>query len=144
MSSGNEYIALPDAPNVQGYSFEGWYLDKNVWNTPFDGYNYLNSAITTDINVYAYYRKVEVKYTVSFETYGGTKVDYMYVSVINSSPVTTKVGPYEFDGWYFDSNFTRPVTFPYYPDGDITLNLYGDGGQPLSAGSEIILYGVRK
>ena len=43
------------------------------------------------------------------------------------------------------------ATFPTYvpssfvpPDGDITLNLYGDGGQPLSAGSEIILYGVRK
>ena len=52
------------------------------------------------------------KYTVQFETNGGTAVNDMTVSTIDESPVTTREG-YTFVGWYTESSFTKKVTFPY-------------------------------
>ena len=52
------------------------------------------------------------KYTVQFDTDGGTVVGDMTVSVIDISPVTTREG-YTFDGWYTEAAFVKRVTFPY-------------------------------
>ena len=63
--------------------------------------------------------------------------DYGYVLPVHLTATNRLTCPSATLPTYVPSSFAPP-------DGDITLNLYGDGGQPLSAGSEIILYGVRK
>lgn len=89
----------------EGYTFEGWYADKNFTEKvafPYD--------VTRAQTLYAKWEKNT--YTVHFETDGGTAVGDMTVSVIERSPSTEKKG-YTFDGWYTDKNFTEKVTFPY-------------------------------
>ena len=89
----------------EGYTFEGWYADKNFTEKvtfPYD--------VTRAQTLYAKWKKNT--YTVHFETDGGTAVGDMIVSVIERSPSTEKKG-YTFEGWYADENFTEKVTFPY-------------------------------
>ncbi len=118
-TSGNETLTLPSAPNKDNYTFEGWFFDNGTWKNELTETTYADKPLTTDVNVYAYYKKTEAtdpeppqKYTVQFDTDGGTAVNDMTVSTIAKSPVTTKKG-YTFVGWYTESAFTNKVTFPY-------------------------------
>ena len=108
----------------EGYTFEGWYTDKNFTEKvtfPYD--------VTRAQTLYAKWKKNT--YTVHFETDGGTAVRDMTVSVIESSPSTEKKG-YTFDGWYADENFTEKVTFPYEVTAEQTL--YAKWTQNIPAG----------
>ena len=89
----------------EGYTFEGWYTDKNFTEKVTFPYE-----VTRAQTLYAKWEKNT--YTVHFETDGGTAVGDMIVSVIERSPSTEKKG-YTFEGWYADENFTEKVTFPY-------------------------------
>ena len=89
----------------EGYTFEGWYTDKNFTEKVTFPYE-----VTKAQTLYAKWEKNA--YTVHFETDGGTAVGDMIVSVIERSPSTEKRG-YTFKGWYADKNFTEKVTFPY-------------------------------
>ena len=97
----------------EGYTFEGWYTDKNFTEKvtfPYD--------VTRAQTLYAKWKKNT--YTVHFETDGGTAVRDMIVSVIERSPSTEKKG-YTFEGWYADKNFTEKVAFPYEVTAEQTL-----------------------
>ena len=118
-TSGNETLTLPSAPNKDNYTFEGWFFDNGTWKNELTETTYADKPLTTDVSVYAYYKKTEAtdpeppqKYTVRFDTNDGTAVNDMTVSTIAKSPVTTKKG-YTFVGWYTESSFTNKVTFPY-------------------------------
>ena len=118
-TAGNEEIGLPDAPKKEGFTFDGWYSDKGTWENELTETTYADKPLTADVSAYAYYKKIEEptpeppqKYTVQFDTDGGTAVSDMTVSTIAKSPVTTKKG-YTFVGWYTESSFTNKVTFPY-------------------------------
>ena len=118
-TSGNETLTLPSAPNKDNYTFEGWFFDNGTWKRELTETTYADKPLTTDVNVYAYYKKTEAtdpeppqKYTVHFDTDGGKAVNDMTVSTIAESPVTTKKG-YTFVGWYTESALTNKVTFPY-------------------------------
>ena len=89
----------------EGYTFEGWYTDKNFTEKVAFPYE-----VTAEQTLYAKWKKNT--YTVHFETDGGTAVEDMTVSVIERSPSTEKKG-YTFEGWYADENFTEKVAFPY-------------------------------
>ena len=89
----------------EGYTFEGWYTDKNFTEKVAFPYE-----VTRAQTLYAKWKKNT--YTVHFETDGGTAVEDMTVSVIERSPSTEKKG-YTFEGWYADENFTEKVAFPY-------------------------------
>ena len=118
-TAGNETLILPAAPNKDGHSFEGWFFDSGTWKNELTETTYADKPLTEDVGVYAYYKKTEdpdpeppQKYTVQFNTDGGTAVNAMTVSVIEQSPSTTRKG-YTFDGWYTENTFTNKVTFPY-------------------------------
>lgn len=126
-TSGNEILVLPEAPQKEGYAFEGWFFDNGTWRNELTADTYADAPLTADVNVYAYYRKTEdpepeppQKYTVQFNTDGGTAVNAMTVSVIEQSPSTTREG-YTFDGWYTENTFTNKVTFPYEVTKEQTL-----------------------
>lgn len=118
-TAGNETLVLPAAPNKDDHSFEGWFFDSGTWQNELTETTYADKPLTEDVGVYAYYKKTEdpdpeppQKYTVQFDTDGGTAVGDMTVSVIEQSPVTTREG-YTFDGWYTEAAFAKRVTFPY-------------------------------
>ena len=91
---------------VTGFEFEGWFLDPDIWEEPFDGKNFADKPITAEVNVYAKYEKTQpTAYLVEFDTDGGSAVSSMTVSVIETSPYTEKSG-YQFVGWYKDADRT--------------------------------------
>ena len=120
-TAGNETLVLPAAPNKDDHSFEGWFFDSGTWQNELTETTYAYKPLTEDVGVYAYYKKTEgpdpepeppQKYTVQFNTDGGTAVGDMTVSVIDTPPVTARKG-YTFDGWYTEATFVKRVTFPY-------------------------------
>ena len=108
----------------EGYTFEGWYADKNFTEKVTFPYE-----VTRAQTLYAKWEKNA--YTVHFETDGGTAVEDMTVSVIERSPSTEKKG-YTFEGWYADENFTEKVAFPYEVTAEQTL--YAKWTQNIPAG----------
>lgn len=112
-----------------GYTFAGWYKDGGFVKKAVFPYE-----VTEDQTLYAKWEKN--KYTVRFDTDGGTYVSDMIVSVIDRSPETTK-DRYEFEGWYTDKTFSNKISFPYEVTEDLTL--YAKWTQ---SGSEKIVFSV--
>ena len=54
-TAGNEEIVLPAAPQKEGLTFDGWYLDKDVWRDKLTKDSFSDRALTENINAYAYY-----------------------------------------------------------------------------------------
>lgn len=52
-TSGLEVINLPVEPAITGYSFEGWYFDKDVWQIELTSLTFINAELTQNKNVYA-------------------------------------------------------------------------------------------
>lgn len=110
-------------PTRSGYSFEGWFSDAEL-TQPITSIKLL--ANTT---IYAKWSKISTggggggavaakKYTLTFDTNGGSKVDSLEVKqgakVSLDKYISNKSG-YKFDGWYSDKELTKKVT-------EITLN----------------------
>ena len=122
-TSGNEILTLPDAPQKENYSFKGWYFDNESFEDELTNDFYENTPLTTDVNVYAYYELVNEEpkeFKVSFNSNGGSKVEDVVTSIIESEPVTTRDG-YTFLGWYLEENFINKVAFPFEVTKDQTL-----------------------
>ena len=114
--TGTEDEAIGDfdvtEPTKTGYTFAGWYYELNGTETEFNK----DTVITDNINVYA--KWTVNKYTVTFNTNGGSSVtsqsvEYNKTATKPADP--TKAG-YTFENWYSDSalttvyNFSTPVT----------------------------------
>ena len=99
-------VGVPAAPTNDGYSFAGWYTDVKC-TTAYD----FNLPVNTDITLYA---KWLAKYTVSFDTDGGSTVESQTVVTRNKAtkPAVnpTKKG-YNFVGWYTDNTYTTEFDF---------------------------------
>lgn len=99
-------VGVPAEPTNDGYSFGGWYTDVNC-TTAYD----FNTPVNEDITLYA---KWLAKYTVSFDTDGGSTVESQTVVTGNKAtkPASnpTKDGC-NFKGWYKDSAHTNEFDF---------------------------------
>lgn len=99
-------VVKPDEPTNDGYSFGGWYTDVNC-TTTYD----FSTPVNTDITLYA---KWLAKYTVSFDTDGGSTVEAQTVVTGNKATkpavIPTKKG-YNFIGWYTDNTYTTEFDF---------------------------------
>lgn len=108
-------------PTKEGYSFKGWFLDKDVWNMPFTANSLVDAPIQNDMTVYA---KWEInQYTISFNSNGGsdiTAITQDYNTVVVAPAVPTKIENV-FDGWYNDLELTTIFAFTTMPSEDITL-----------------------
>ena len=98
-------IAEPNAPTRAGYTFGGWYSDSNLTM----GYSF-TTAVTNNMTLYA---KWTARYTVDFDSNGGSAVADQTVNegikaVAPDAP--TKIG-YVFSGWYSDSTLTIVYDF---------------------------------
>lgn len=118
---GMTTVTLPEDPQIENYKFIGWYLEDG---TPFDGT--LTVPLKEDLKVYARFSKIEEpepqKYTITFDSRGGSEVPSTITDKIQSSPFTQKEG-FVFSGWYTDISCEDKykVDFPFAPDKDMTL-----------------------
>lgn len=110
----NTLVSKPETdPIKDGYVFSGWYADT-AYKNEFD---FENTKIKKDTTIYA---KFVVLGKVHFKTNGGSSIESKSCSELIEAPVTTKEG-HSFDGWYYDSSFNNPVTFPTKINGTITM-----------------------
>lgn len=56
-TKGNEIIVMPTNPKKDGYTFVGWFWDKDTWQRPFTANTMLNEPMNSDMKVYAYFEK---------------------------------------------------------------------------------------
>lgn len=112
----NSLVEAPEAPTKDGYTFSGWYIDKN-----FNEEYTFDRMPSKDITLYAKY--TVNTYTLSFETFGGTVIDYQIINYGNniylpSNPIKEGCS---FVGWYLDMELTEPLDFNRMPARDVTL-----------------------
>jgi uncharacterized repeat protein (TIGR02543 family) len=102
----NNKIAKPNNPKKSGYTFDGWYIDKDCT----EAYNF-NTQITDDLTLYA--KWTINKYDVTFESNGGSTVNKQTVEYNSKAvkPNNPKKSGYTFDGWYTDSKCTKTFDF---------------------------------
>lgn len=144
-TSGNEGLVLPSAPQKEGYTFIGWFFDKDSWQNRLTENTYKEQALSENVSVYAYYKKEEAEkpaeFAVHFELNGGSGVSDVTVSEIATEPQPLKEG-YAFKGWYKESNFVNQVVFPYqvtaaqtlyakWEKNRYTVKFITNGGTPL-------------
>ena len=117
-----EYGSLIENPGVPtknadaqySYTFEYWYVDG--LDTPFD---FTKDTIAGNLTLCAKWTPVKNKYTVTFDTNGGTTVNPIsnveYGSTITAPTAPTKADDenytYAFAGWYKDSGLQTSFDF---------------------------------
>ena len=52
-TSGSELIQMPQNPTKEGYTFDGWFWDNQIWEKPFTANSLLDAPLSSDMNVYA-------------------------------------------------------------------------------------------
>ena len=132
----------PVEPTLKGYTFDGWYLDGE--EEPFD----FGTTITSDITLTA---KWEInKYTVTFDSYGGSKVDPQVVEygLYAQEPEEPTLKGFTFAYWYLDDENeaydfeNTPVTADITLTAKWNINKYTvafntDGGTPVPPAQEV-------
>ena len=104
------YLEKPEFIVPDGYTFSGWYADKDLVNE-FD----FTTPITEDTSIYCEVRDGNKEFTVTFESNGGSKVDSQKVkdgSVATEPEAPTREG-YTFGGWYTDKKCTDGNEFDF-------------------------------
>ena len=51
-TNGEEIIKMPENPTKDEYTFDGWFWDKDTWQTPFTANSLLDAPLSSDMNVY--------------------------------------------------------------------------------------------
>ncbi len=128
-TAGYEEIKLPQAPFKEGLEFDGWYLDKNIWENKLTNDSFISKALEEDINAYAYYKEVAeptpIKYTISF--YVDDKIFDTIETAGNETlvlPIAPQKDNYSFLGWYFDNNsWTNKLYEDTYQNISLTENV---------------------
>ena len=93
----------------------------------FTNWSPIVEPASKDMVYVAQFKEVPLKFTITYELNGygellnpvnevtyGDALDY---PELDKSGVTNLA----FDGWYFDAEFNNRVSFPYYPEGNVTL-----------------------
>lgn len=112
-------VIQPANPTKEGYIFDGWYIDKEL-TIAYD----FNTATKENMTLYAKWNAiVQKKYTVKFNTNGGSVVDDQIIekdSLVKQPDPPTRSG-YTFEGWYTSASDGEKFNFNSVITGDITL-----------------------
>lgn len=56
-TNGKEIVKIPNNPAKEGYTFDGWYWDKDEWQKPFTANSLLDAPISSNMSVYAKWKE---------------------------------------------------------------------------------------
>ena len=104
-------------PEVEGYTFDGWYTTNDTHSTEFD----FTQPIKSNTTVYAKWTAKD--YEVSFVTEHGkapTSQNVPYNGTATDPGKLTEEG-YTFDGWYADAAYTKEFNFSTPITGDTRI-----------------------
>lgn len=62
-TDGKSEISLPKEPVKEGYVFDGWFFDKNIWNLELEKDTLVENRINQDVTVYAKWQSEGYKAT---------------------------------------------------------------------------------
>ncbi|CAM4188287.1 InlB B-repeat-containing protein [Saccharibacillus endophyticus] len=108
-------IAAPEMPTRNGYVFGGWYSNSTLTNL----YDF-NTPIAANLSLYA---KWTARYTVTFNSNGGSNVDSQTIDrdgKVQLPPAPTR-DEYTFVGWQIDESLTQGYDFDTSVTNDLTL-----------------------
>lgn len=60
-TSGKSVLVMPSNPTKEGYVFDGWFWDEEIWKKPFTANSVLDAPLSSDIKVFAKFSKEEEK-----------------------------------------------------------------------------------
>lgn len=129
--SEGKYATEPLAPVKEGFKFMGWR------KTPTSTVNYqFKTAVTKDLNLYA---KFLQKYTIHFETNGGTTIpdEVVLQGYRLDKPISPTLLDKYFAGWFQDEALT--ISFDFNSTISSSFTLYAKFVDSL-AGYESVLY----
>lgn len=134
-TAGKETIDLPAAPQKEGYTFSGWFLDKDVWQNELTKDTFADRALTENVNAYAHYTQNEAplppaasEFTITF--YIGETASASIETAGNETltlPVAPEKDTYTFEGWFFDNGtWNNRLTESTYANKPLTedVNVY--------------------
>ena len=115
----NSYVKEPTAPTKDGYIFAGWYADSAFTKT----FDFKNTKITSDTKIYAKFVSEDEKFTVSFNSNGGSTVASQTVNAGEKAvkPTDPTKANSIFAGWYCDADLTEAYDFNTPVLSNITL-----------------------
>ena len=102
---------MPENPVRDGYVFDGWYLDQNIFIEPFTPSYLLENDVLTDITLYA--KWTLISYDVIYMLNGGMNQQnnpLTYTILENHILVAPTRTGYVFGGWYIDSAMTTAIS----------------------------------
>lgn len=100
-TNGKEKIELPPQPSNDGYVFDGWYFDKEIWNEPLLTDAFINKSLNEQIKVFAKWTLSH--YNISYKNTKDTVNDNVTSYTIETSDIILKPlekSGYDFLGWY--------------------------------------------
>lgn len=108
---------LPANPTRAGYTFNGWYFDKDFKN-PFNP----SAAIFKSITLYAKWTRAET-FTVTYDLGYVDQVQKLEVTwgALAENRAPSRAG-YVFAGWFTDSQLTKPYDFTLPVTSNLTLH----------------------
>lgn len=110
-------LTLPVAPQKTGYSFAGWYRDKDIWLEPFNINEINNHQAVADITVYAKWNKNTYNVTLKRNIAEAGNTNFGVQSFEFGTDVTisaTVNNGYVFDGWFDnDVKLSEDTTYSF-------------------------------
>ena len=121
LNKGDKYGTLP-TPVRSGYTFEGWYTEKNGGTKVSS-----NTIINSNVIIYAHWKKASsptTKYTLTYNANGGkvtpTSKTLNKGSKYGTLPTPTRSG-YTFNGWYTEKNGGTKVSSNTIINSNVTI-----------------------
>ncbi len=113
----NSYLAIPEEPTRENYSFGGWYKDEDCTREfTFFGAQMPKKNLTI-------YAKWNTLHGIIFNTNGGSEVNSIFGET--GDPVSEPTPPtktdYIFEGWYADEDLTEKYDVVTIPNNVITV-----------------------
>ena len=116
--SGTVIGTKPDDPARTGYTFDGWYKEKEGKNA----WDFANDVVNGNTTLYAGW--TPIPHTVSFDSQGGTEVASATVNydALITKPADPMLAHFAFGGWYKEKECTNAWDFTVEPvKSDTTL-----------------------